>query len=141
MNKTNATVLSLFIAVIAVSMLFFVVPITGAFIVSYIFALVAIFSIAISIHFFRNTEMNTITDLSYINTAATYSIISVFFSVIACLIPLSAVISFVIHFLILAFFTIRIIVSSVGGNYIKTVNQANNQKHEKFKKEKDTYWR
>ncbi len=141
MNKTNATVLSLFIAVIAVSMLFFVVPITGAFIVSYIFALVAIVSIAISIHFFRNTEMNTITDLSYINTAVTYSIISIFFSVIACLIPLSAVISFVIHFLILAFFTIRIIVLSVGGNYIKTVNQVNNQKHEKFKKEKDTYWR
>ena len=56
--------------------------------------------------------------LIYIYTAITYAVVSTVFSVIACLIPVAVVWTFIIHAALLALFAIRFIALSAGGGNI-----------------------
>ena len=78
---------------------------------------------------------------AFIYTAVLYSILSLIFSVIACLSSLSVLWAIIIHSAILAVFVIRAITLTAGSEYINKVEQRAEQKHAEFKKEKADYWK
>lgn len=120
-----------------VSLLFFVVPITETFVVSYIFTLVAIAGIAFSLAYYKKA----VTDYAFIYTATGYGVISVIFSVIACVLKLNIVWTSVVHLIILGFFAIRTIAIKSGSEYIEEMDKQAEEKHNEFLKEKENYWR
>ncbi|MGM9552636.1 MAG: hypothetical protein ACI3XA_10320 [Clostridia bacterium] len=142
MNNNTKIIISAIIMAVVVSLLFIVVPITDTFIVSYIFTLIAIIGIALSLCVFGKRETTkTPQGHAFVYTAVIYSIISVFFSVIACLISLYVLWTLVIHIAVLAVFIIRIIAITAGSEYINEVDSKAEQKHKEFIKEKENYWR
>lgn len=142
MNNDKKIILSAVIITVVVSLLFLIVPITGAFVVSYLFALIAISGVALSMFTFgKNETTKEPQGLSFIYTAGIYALIDVVFSVIACAIPLSAALTFVIHIAILAIFAIRAISLTSGSEYINKIDVKAEDKHKEFQKEKENYWR
>lgn len=142
MNNNAKIILSAIIIAVVVSLLFLVVPITGAFIASYIFTLIAIIGIAMSLCMFGKGETTKAPQgHAFVYTAVLYSILSLIFSVIACLASLSALWSVIIHSAILAVFVIRVISLTAGSEYINKVEQRAEQKHAEFTKEKADYWK
>ena len=142
MSNNVKIIVSAVIAAMVVSLLFVVVPITSTFIVSYIFALIAIIGIASSLYVFgKNETTKAPQGHAFIYTAAIYSIISVIFSIIACVFTFSIAWTVVIHTAILAVFVIRTIALTAGSEYINKLDSEAEEKHEKFQKEKENYWR
>ncbi|MBQ6998647.1 MAG: hypothetical protein IJN62_02545 [Clostridia bacterium] len=139
MQFTKTVILTAVITAIAITMLFLVVPITGTFIVSYIFALIAIGLVSLTL-FFSKSE-NEITYLANINTSVTYAVINIIISIIACLIPIATLLTFVIHFGLLSAFVIREIVTTSGGKYIDKLDKQAEEKHKAVGIEKETYWK
>lgn len=144
MNNNTKIILSAVIAAAVVSLLFLAVPVTGSFIVSYIFALAAIAGIALSLSVFGGKNNKAPQGFAYIHTAVVYAVVSTIVSVIACIvnyfIPFSVVITLVLHIAILAGFVIRAIAISSGNEYIVKTDEQAEEKHKEFQKEKATYW-
>ena len=142
MSNNVKIIVSAVIMAIVVSLLFMVVPITDTFIVSYLFILIAIMSIALSLCVFGKRETTKAPQgHAFVYTAVIYSIISVIFSVIACLISLSVLWTLVIHIAVLAVFVIRTIAITAGSEYINKTHEKAEEKHKEFVKEKESYWR
>lgn len=142
MSNNTKIILSAFIMAVVVSLLFLVVPITGAFVVSYLFALIAIASIAFSLASFGKSETTKAPQgHAFIYTAVTYAIINVVFSIIACIFTLSIKWTIVIHIAIFALFMVRAIALVAGSEYINKLDKASEEKHKEFQKEKENYWR
>ena len=142
MNNNAKIILSAIIIAVVVSLLLLVVPITGAFIVSYVFTLIAIIGIAMSLCMFGKGETTKAPQgHAFIYAAVLYSILSLIFSVIACLASLSVLWAIIIHSAILTVFVIRAITLTAGSEYINKVEQRAEQKHAEFKKEKADYWK
>ena len=142
MNHNSKIIASALISVIVISSLFFVVPITAAFIISYAFALIAIACIVLSLCMFGKKETTKAPQgHSFVYTAVVYSIVSVIFSIISCVADLSAAWTVVPHIAILAFFIIRIIALTAGSQYINKVGEKVEIKHKDFQKEKENYWK
>lgn len=141
MNRNGKIILSAVIAIAAVSTLFAVVPTSGTFITSYVFAIIAICGIAGMVCVYGKENSKAVAGLSYIYTSIVYAVVSVIFSIIACIILLSWIWIFVVHIILLSIFAIRIITSSVGSDYVNDVDKRNEQKHDKFLKEKKDYWK
>ena len=142
MNNNVKIIVSAIIMAVVVSLLFVVVPITDTFIVSYIFTLIAIIGIALSLCVFGKKEITKAPQGHvFVYTAVVYSIISAIFSVIACLVPFSVLWTFVIHIAVLAVFVTRTIAITAGSEYINKVDSKTEEKHKKFQKEKESYWK
>ena len=141
MNRNGKIILSAVVAIAAISTLFAVVPTSGTFITSYVFAVIAICGIASTIFVYGKGNSKAVAGLSYIYTSIVYAILSVFFSIIACLVPLSIIWTLVVHIILLAVFTIRIITSNIGSDYVNEIDKRNEEKHNNFLNEKEDYWK
>lgn len=141
MSRNGKIILSAAVAIAAVSTLFAVVPTNGTFITSYVFAVVAICGIVGTVCVCGKGNSKAVAGLSYIYTSIVYAVLNVIFSVIACLIPLPALWTLVVHIILLAVFTIRIITSSAGSDYVNEVDKRNEIKHKTFLNEKKDYWK
>lgn len=89
MNKNGKIILAAIVAVAAVSTLFAVVPVSGTFITSYVFAVIAICGIARTVCIYGKGSSKAVAGLSYVYTSIVYAAVSVIFSIIACVILLS----------------------------------------------------
>ena len=141
MKNNIKIILSAVIIAAVVSLLFLVVPVTGAFVISYIFTLVGICGVAGSLCVFGNGNNKAPQGFAYISSAVTYVIVNLIFSVIACVIVLSLKWTLVIHVGILAVFVIRIITLSSGNEYTSKLDEVSNEKSKEFQKEKQNYWK
>lgn len=145
MNNNTKIILTAVISATVVSLLFLAVPVTGSFIVSYIFALAAIAGIALSLSVFGDKNNKAPQGFAYIHTAVVYAVVSTIVSVIACIvnyfIPFSVVITLVLHIAILAGFVIRATAISSGNEYIVKTDEQAEETHKEFQKEKATYWK
>ncbi len=140
MKFTKATTRASIIAVIAISLLFLIIPITAAFVISYFFVVISIACTALILCLPKKDNSNAITHLADINTSIIYCVVSLVFSVVAYLAKFSGILTFVIHSVMLAVFAIRLISISAGGNYINVLDKNAKAKHEEFNKERGTYW-
>ena len=141
MKNNVKIVLSALIVVAVVSMLFMVIPITDAFVISYIFILLGICGVAGSLCVFGKGNNKSPQGFAYISSTITYIVVSLIFSVIACVVVLSLKWTLIIHVGILAVFVISIIALSTGNEYINKLYQVSSEKSEKFQKEKQNYWK
>lgn len=141
MSRSGKIILSAVVAIAAVSTLFAVVPANGTFIISYVFAVIAICGIAGTVCVYGKGKSKAASGLSYIYTSIIYAVLNVIFSVVACLIPLSVLWTLVVHIILLAVFAIRIITSSAGSDYVNEVDKRNEVKHKVFLNEKEKYWK
>ena len=145
MNNKTRIILSALIAAVVVTLLFFVVPITGTFIVSYVAALIAIGGIALSLWVFGKGNNKSPQGFGYIYTAVGYAVVSTIASIIACIVNYNYIFSVIYtiigHAAILAIFVIRSIALSSGNEYIEKVAEKAEEKHREFEKEKETYWK
>lgn len=141
MSRSGKIILSAAVAIAAISTLFAVMPTSGIFITSYVFAVIAICGIAGTVCVYGKGTSKAVAGLSYIYTSVVYAVLNVIFSVVACLIPLPTLWTLVVHIILLAVFTIRIITSSAGSNYVNEVDKRNEVKHKVFLNEKEKYWK
>ena len=141
MNRNGKIILSAVVAIAAISTLFAVVPISGTFITSYIFAVIAICGIAGTVCVYGKGSSKAVAGLSYIYTSVVYAAVSAIFSVVACLVSLAALWALVVHIILFAVFAIRMITSSAGSDYVNDIDKRNEEKHEKFLNEKKDYWK
>lgn len=128
------------ICALVLTLLFLVVPITGTFVVSYLFALIAIGCIAGTLFFYRKGEANLVAELSYIYSAFIYAIINIIFSIIAYAIHIPVLWTTIIHIAWFAVFLIKLIASSTGSEYINKLDTSALEKRERFQSEKNSYW-
>lgn len=141
MNRNGKIILSAVVAIAAVSTLFAVVPANGTFITSYVFAVIAICVIAGTVCIYGKGSSKAVAGLSYIYTSIVYAAVSTIFSVVACLVPLAALWTLVVHIILIAVFSVRIITSSAGSDYVNEVDKRNEVKHKAFLNEKKDYWK
>ena len=141
MSKNFKIILIGLIAIGAISTLFAVVNVDETFVISYVFADIAICGIVGTLCAYGKGSSKAVAGLSYIYTSIVYAVLNVIFSVIACLIPLPALWTLVVHIILLAVFTIRIITSSAGSDYVNEVDKKAEDKHNEFLKEKENYWK
>lgn len=141
MKNNIKIILSAVIVAAVVSMLFMVIPVTDAFVISYIFTLLGICGVAGSLCVFGKGSNKAPQGFAYISSAITYVVVSLIFSVIACVVVLSLKWTLVIHVGILAVFVIRIIALSSGNEYISKLDEISNEKSKEFQKEKQNYWK
>ena len=140
MKNNIKIILSDVIVAVVVSLLFMVVPVTDAFVISYVFTLIGICGVAGSLCIFGKGRNKAPQGFAYISSAVTYITVSLIFSVIACVVVLSLKWALVIHIGILAVFVIRIIALSSGNEYINNLDEESNKKSKEFQKEKQNYW-
>ena len=141
MSRNGKIILSAVVAIAAISTLFAVVPASGTFITSYVFAVIAICGIAGTVCVYGKGKSKAVGGLSYIYTSIVYAVLNVIFSVIACLIPLKLLWTLVVHLILLAVFVIRIITSNSGSDYVNEVDKRTDEIHKKFLNEKKDYWK
>lgn len=141
MSRNGKIILSAVVAIAAISTLFAVAPANGTFITSYVFAVVAICGIAGTVCVYGKGNSKAVAGLSYIYTSIVYAVLNVIFSVVACLIPLPALWTLVVHIILLSVFAIQIITSSAGSDYVNEVDKRNEAKHKAFLNEKKDYWK
>ena len=141
MNKNSKAIISAVVAIAAVTTLFAVVPTSGTFIISYVFAVIAICGITGTVCIYGKGSSKAVAGISYVYTSVVYAVLNVIFSVVACLIPLPTLWTLVVHIILLAVFAIRIITSSAGSDYVNNVDKRNEEKHKVFLNEKKDYWK
>lgn len=141
MSRNGKIILSAVVAIAAISTLFVVVPTSGTFITSYVFAVIAICVIAGTVCIYGKGSSKAVAGLSYIYTSIVYAAVSTIFSVVACLVPLAALWTLVVHIILIAVFSVRIITSSAGSDYVNDIDKRNEEKHNKFSDEKKDYWK
>lgn len=139
-NKINLIGL---IVIGLISLLFFIIPITPAFIISYIFTIIAI---AILMRVFTTFEKgNNGVPQSYANIqiACVYVIATLIFSLFAYIfLSFSILWSTIIHIAILGVFAIIFLTIGAGNDYIsKLDNQEPTEERKKFVEEKKNYWK
>lgn len=141
-KKDIRIIVSAVIAAIVVTLLFFLADITGVFITDYIFALIAVMCIAVSlICFNKNDVTKPPQGHSFIYTAVIYGIVSVVFSIIAYYYPFSLKVTVIAHVAILALFVIRAIALVSGSEYINKIDEKAEIKHRETVKDKENYWK
>lgn len=141
MSRNGKIILSAVVAISAISTLFAVVPTSKTFITSYVFVVIAICGIAGTVCVYGKGISKAVAGLSYIYTSIVYAVLNVIFSVVACLIPLPTIWTLVVHIILLAVFTIRIIKSSTGSDYVNDADKKDKEKHREFLNEKESYWK
>lgn len=123
-----------------VSLLYFLVDITPAFIVSHIFAIIAISAIMITLLMFGKGDNKVPQAYALVVTAWVYTIVSIIFSFIACFINMNVKWAIIIHIIILTVFVIRFTALIAGSEYIAKLDVKNN-KRKAFEDGKKSYWK
>lgn len=141
-NNTRINLIGL-IVIALISLLFFIVPITPAFIISYIFTVI---SILILMRIIKTCgKGNNGVPQSYANIQITcgYIIATVIFSLIACVFfSFSTVLPLIIHIGILGVFSVILLVIGAGNEYISRLdNQEPTEERKKFIEQKKNYWK
>lgn len=140
MRINTRVIISAFIEVFIVTLLFWVVPVTDNFIASYIFALIAVAGINGGILFLDNNADGAVKNYAYIYISVLYAVVSVIFSVIACVLSFNIKWTIIIHAVILGGFSVVAFNISSGNRHIDRLDSIAEKKHEEFEKEKKTYW-
>lgn len=140
MNNVKKIILSSAIVVVVISLLFIVIPTSTQFVISYMFALIAIVGIATSLILYTKGNIKPPQGYAFIHVSVVYAIISVIFSIIACYIKLSISWTIILHIVILAISILLIIALTSGNEYINKVEDKAEIKHKNFKEEKKNYW-
>lgn len=140
MHRNGKIILSAVIAIAAMSVLFAVVPASETFVISYVFAVIAIFGIAGTLCLYGKGSSKAAAGLSYFYASIIYAVFSVIFSVIACLISFSALWTLAVHIILLAIFAVRFVVSNIGSDYVNEIDKKSEAKHSEFLNEKKDYW-
>ena len=141
MDNVKRVILSSIIVAIIISLLFIVVPITGQFIIAYIFALIAIIGIAISLILFTKGKIKPPQGISFIYVTVIYAIINIIYSIIAYVVKMNTNWMLIIHIAILGLLVIVTMTLSSGNEYIKNVEKNAEIKHQKYKEEEKNYWK
>ena len=146
MNNIVKVIVSALLLAIVVSLLWFVMPATPVWAISYIFTLVAIVGIAISFLVYKQKTTRVPQGHAFPITAVSYALISAFFSVITLYYDYNeqyfpAVWYAIIHTAILVIYVIRVIALFVGSEYIEKVGERTEQKHKELNKGKADYWK
>lgn len=141
-NSTRINLIGI-IAIGVISLLFFVIPVTPAFIVSYIFMIIAII-ILLRTFVVLGEEDNTVPQ-SYANIsiACGYVVTVVIFSMFAYIfLSFNVILPLIIHIAILGVFSIMFLIIGAGNEYIsKLDNQEPTEERKKFLEEKENYWK
>lgn len=131
------------IAIGIITLLFFIIPITPAFIVSYIFTIIAI--VILMRTFATFGKRNNGVPQSYANIQVTcgYVVSSLIFSLFAYIfLSFSILWTLIIHTTILGVFGIVFLVTGVGNeNISKLDDQEPTEERKKFVEEKKNYWK
>lgn len=141
MSKNLKIILIGLIAIGAISTLFAVVNVDKTFVISYVFADIAICGIVGTLCAYGKGSSKAVDGLSYIYTSVVYAVLNVIFSVIACVITLAPIWTLVVHIILLAIFAIRIIGSNTASDYVNELDKKAEDKHKEFLKEKENYWK
>lgn len=142
MNNNKINLIGL-IVIILISLLFFLIPVTPAFIISYIFIIIAI---AILMRIFVTFgKGNNGVPQSYANIYITcsYVVTVLVFSLLAyILFSYNILWTVIIHIVILGIFSIIFLIIGTGNEYISKIdNQEPTDERKKFVKEKKKYWK
>ena len=139
-NKINLIGL---IVIGLISLLFFIIPITPAFIVSYIFTIIAIIILMRTFATFGKGNNGVPQSYANIQVVCGYVVASLIFSVFAnILLSFNILWTVIIHIAILGVFAIVFLTIGVGNDYIsKLDNQEPTEERKKFVEEKKNYWK
>lgn len=139
-NKINLIGL---IVIGLISLLFFIIPITPAFIISYVFTIIAI--VILMRTFATLGKGNNGVPQSYANIQIVcgYVVATLIFSLFACIfLSFSILWTLIIHIAILGVFGIIFLTIGMGNEYIsKLDNQEPTEERKKFVEEKKNYWK
>ena len=140
MTKNTRIILAALLAMIAVSTLYVVVPISVSFVASHIFVCLSIIFIACSLIFFGKKKAKSVAGTSYVILAIGYNIAAVVFSAVGCL-CFSGKWTIVGHVILLIIYLIITILTSIGSDHINQDDKRNSEKRPQFEKEKADYWK
>lgn len=139
-NKINLIEL---IVIGLISLLFFIIPITPAFIISYIFTIIAIVILMRTFVAFGKENNGVVQSYTNIQIACGYLVATLIFSFINCIfLSFNVLWTVIIHLAILGIFGILFLTIGAGNEYIsKLDNQELTEKRKKFIEEKKNYWK
>lgn len=139
-NKINLIGL---IVIGLISLLFFIIPITPAFVISYIFIIVAIIILMRTFTTFGKGNNGVPQSYANIQIACGYVVATLIFSLFAyLLLSYSILWTTIIHIAILGVFAIIFLTIGAGNDYIsKLDNQEPTEERKKFVEEKKNYWK
>jgi len=139
-NKINLIGL---IAIGLISLLFFVIPITPAFIISYIFTIIALVILMRVLATFGKENNGVPQYYANIQIVCGYVAATLIFSLFAYIFfSFSILWTIIIHVAILGVFGMRFLTIGAGNDYIsKLDNQEPTEERKKFVKEKKNYWK
>lgn len=139
-NKINLIGL---IAIGLISLLFFIIPITPAFVISYIFTIIAIIILMRTFTTFGKGDNGVPQSYANIQIACGYVVATLIFSLFAyLLLSYSILWTLIIHIAILGVFCIVFLTIGAGNDYIsKLDNQETTEERKKFVEEKKNYWK
>lgn len=139
-NKINLIGL---IVIGLISLLFFIIPITPAFVISYIFIIIAIIILMRTFTTFGKGNNGVPQSYANIQIACGYVVATLIFSLFAyLLLSYSILWTTIIHIAILGVFAIIFLTIGAGNDYIsKLDNQEPTEERKKFVEEKKNYWK
>ena len=139
-NKINLIGL---IVIGLISLLFFIIPITPAFVISYIFTIIAIVILMRTFATFGKGNNGIPQSYTNIQIVCGYVVSSLIFSVFANIfLSFNILWTIIIHLIILGVFSIIFLTIGVGNDYIsKLDNQEPTEERKKFVEEKKNYWK
>ena len=139
-NKINLIGL---IVIGLISLLFFIIPITPAFIISYIFTIIAIVILMRTFAAFGKENNGVIQSYTDIQIACGYLVATLIFSFIDCIfLSFNILWTVIIHLAILGVFSIIFLTIGVGNDHIsKLDNKEPTEERKKFVEEKNNYWK
>lgn len=143
MNNNTRIYLIGLIAIGLISLLFFIIPITPAFIISYIFTIIAIVILMRTFATFGKGNNGVPQSYANIQIACVYVVATLIFSLFACIfLSFSILWPLIIHIAILGVFGIIFLTIGAGNEYIsKLDNQEPTEERKKFVEEKKNYWK
>ena len=141
-NNTRINLIGL-IAISIISLLFFIIPITPAFIISYIFTIIAIVILMRVIATCGKGNNGVPQSYANIYIACGYISVTLIFSLFAYIfLSFNIVLPLIIHIGILGVFGIMFLVIGGANEYIsKLDNQEPTEERKKFVEEKKNYWK
>lgn len=139
-NKINLIGL---IVIGLISLLFFIIPITPAFIISYIFTIIAIVILMRTFTTFGKGNNGVPQSYANIQIVCGYVVATLIFSLFANIfLSFNILWTIIIHLIILGVFSIIFLTIGVGNDYIsKLDNQEPTEERKKFVEEKKNYWK
>lgn len=131
------------IAIGLISLLFFILPITPAFVISYIFTIIAIIIFMRTFANFGKGHNGVPQSYANIYITCSYVIAVLIFSLLAyILFSYSILWTTIIHIAILGIFGIIFLIIGAGNEYIsKLDNQEPTEERKKFVEDKKNYWK